>query len=104
LTAKQRRSTDFETWWQRWVGTIAFLLLIFLTALGFFYIQHFANQTHDSLCTLRGNLETQVQNTQNFLEDPSIAPSFDDPKTLALIDAQLQQQQAALDALSGLSC
>lgn len=99
-----QRAEGFAGWWQRWVGTIAFVTLVLFAAAGLFYVQHVANQTNAALCTFRTDLENRVAQTETFLDRPERFPEFNHPETLALIRAQVQNQRRTILALSSLPC
>lgn len=99
-----QRAEGLRGWWQRWVGSIAFVVIVLTAGIGLLYVQGIANANNRALCALRGDLETRVAQTEKFLKHPEDFPQFNDPATVALIQQQVDGQQRTIDALSIVPC
>lgn len=87
----------------RWLAIATICLAVVLIAtVG--YVAWQGDKTHDSLCALKGDLERRVDQSQRFLDNPEIFPQFNDPKTLALIKQQIDNQRATIASLDELNC
>lgn len=81
------------------IATTAVLFICGALVAGYVYIE--AQTTHTALCALRGNLETQVSASKDFLaENPRGIPGIS-PEALR---SSMQNQERAIVALSILSC
>lgn len=87
----------------KWLVSATVALYLVVIGVGAFTYTN-AQQNHDALCSLRADLERRVEQTQQFVDHPEQFPDFNDPKTLALIEAQLENQRATIAALGDLSC
>jgi hypothetical protein len=80
---------------------IATVLLYVVLGVGMYFTFSSSRTTHDALCTLRGDLQNRVAQSQRFL--------IEHPKGFAGIPSAtiaqgLVNQQHTIDALSSLSC
>lgn len=79
------------------------VLLGLLVGIGV-YVWISAGNTQEALCTFRSDLQDRIIQTQTFLDHPEQFPQFNDPDTIALIQAQLDNQRATVRSLAGLGC
>lgn len=81
-------------------STIGFFLVL---AVVIVFVVVTASRVHDALCTFRGNLVGQVDQTDSFLKQhPQGLPKLGLPAVQ--LRAQEARQQASVDSLSGLGC
>lgn len=93
----------------------AYLLIVVIGTIGFYQLNQQASDNHNlaeqgqqaqvALCAQKDRLETQVQQTQFFLQHPFRFPAFSDPATIKLIRSQQVQDAGTIATLDkALSC
>jgi hypothetical protein len=87
----------------RWsIGLYALVIVLIVAAAGgTVYVVNTNHDTRDSLCSLRGDLESRVQQTRDYLEKHP--EGFPGVPARQLRDS-LRNQERTVDALANLDC
>lgn len=98
-------------WWADVSHRLAAKTLVFILLLGALWwnqnrgVQHLAEETHASLCALKGDLERRYESGSDYVRDVEAGRRKPVPGiTPADLERSLQNQRATLSALSRLHC
>jgi hypothetical protein len=67
-------------------------------------IEELAESNSKALCNTRDGLRVEIAQSKRLLENPDMFPEFNDPSTLELIQADLEETRTQLNELDDLDC
>lgn len=112
---ERRRRGGLRGWWAKYAGSVAFVLLVGLTAAGFFSLQHFSTELRDGLvraCENNGNplravVRKQIEYRLKTAETTDYArlfPNIPEDELRTLLRAQERELRRELELLAPVDC
>jgi hypothetical protein len=107
--------SGFVGWWQRWVGSIAFVILIAICAGGLTYVQNDAENLREGLIegcekngntlreVVRGQLEDEIDQNEN-LNYEELFPQIPPEQLEQLIETDNEQNRQSIADLAAVDC
>ena len=84
--------------------TVILVLFALTAGYQFFVVNPTTSSNRKALCAFRANTAQHITQEQAFLAHPEQFPQFDDPKVIAMTQAQLRGDEQTVDAFGDLNC